>query len=473
MKPMSDQELYNAVHVGLKNWSKKKSEPGLLADFKLYQTLRRNGTKSAQQCRNELLACGLDELQRENPKYALLLTRRFIDKEPVYKIANGLGWAESTLYRKQSEAITHLARILCRLDATSSIEQKRTLLQRLEEPTYTKLIGIEPHLSKLTVELLRDGPPWIIGVEGMGGVGKTSLADALARHFIEAEEMTGIGWVTARTKRLTLTGRVEELIDPLISTDSLLKSLADQILNSSTNNDSTHPRPLDELLINLEETLKAAPYIIFIDNLETIAEVDSLLPRLRTLINPTKFVLTTRKVLHDEADIFHYGIPELSYADSLALIRQEGISRNLPNINRATDEELKPIWQTVGGNPLALRLVVGQTHIHALNQVLAGFTNAQGNKSENLYTYIYRRVWDNLDEQSRLVLLAMPLVAPSGGDLNAIHKILQMDEGQISSALENLVALNLVDSRGGLNQKTFTIHNLTRSFLQKQVAKWQ
>jgi hypothetical protein len=35
-----------------------------------------------------------------------------------------------------------------------------------------------------------------------------------------------------------------------------------------------------------------------------------------------------------------------------------------------------------------------------------------------------------------------------------------------------LVGLNLVDSVGGLTERRFTIHNLTRSFLQEQVLRW-
>jgi hypothetical protein len=35
------------------------------------------------------------------------------------------------------------------------------------------------------------------------------------------------------------------------------------------------------------------------------------------------------------------------------------------------------------------------------------------------------------------------------------------------------VALNLVNSLGDLTERRFAIHNLTRTFLQEQVARWQ
>jgi hypothetical protein len=36
-----------------------------------------------------------------------------------------------------------------------------------------------------------------------------------------------------------------------------------------------------------------------------------------------------------------------------------------------------------------------------------------------------------------------------------------------------LVRLNLVDVRGDLQQRRYSIHNLTRTFLHEQVLRWQ
>ena len=43
---------------------------------------------------------------------------------------------------------------------------------------------------------------------------------------------------------------------------------------------------------------------------------------------------------------------------------------------------------------------------------------------------------------------------------------------KMGNALDRLVAQNLVDSQGGLHERRYTIHALTRTFLQKQVLKW-
>jgi hypothetical protein len=212
--------------------------------------------------------------------------------------------------------------------------------------------------------------------------------------------------------------------------------------------------------------------MIVIDNLETLADVESLLPTVQDLANPTKFVLTSRQSFYAEPTLYHVAVPELSEPDALRLIRQEAKWSNLPVLAESSDAVLQPIYQTVGGNPLALRLVVGQTHIHTLESILDDLRMARGRPVEQLYTFIYRRAWDSLDELSQRVLLIMPLANPHGDELAYLAEVGDVDSGDLRLALNKLVTLNLVDARGGLNERRYSIHSLTRSFLHEQVARW-
>jgi len=127
----------------------------------------------------------------------------------------------------------------------------------------------------------------------------------------------------------------------------------------------------------------------------------------------------------------------------------------------------------VGGNPLALRLVVGQTHIHALGDILDDLRQSSSRRSEALYTYLYRQAWEHLDADAREALLLMPLVAEQGGDLAYLAALSGRAPGKLRSVLETLVTLNLVDRRGSLQESYYTIHSLTRTFLHEQVLRWQ
>lgn len=101
---------------------------------------------------------------------------------------------------------------------------------------------------------------------------------------------------------------------------------------------------------------------------------------------------------------------------------------------------------------------------------------AQGQKIEALYTYIYRQAWERLDELTRQVFLAMPLVTEAGGRLEDLVALSGVSVADSRHALEQLIDLNLADTQDVTQdtryEKRYLIHPLTRSFLQEQVIKW-
>jgi hypothetical protein len=254
---------------------------------------------------------------------------------------------------------------------------------------------------------------------------------------------------------------------PVLTADSLLDCLTLQLLPGMPAFTSS-----EKALAALRAAFAQRPHVIVVDNLETAADVQGLLPLLQELAGPAKFLLTTRHSLYGETGVFHFRLPELDETDSLALVRLEANRRNLPQINAASDEALQAIYRAVGGNPLALRLVVGQLHVHSLSSVLDNLATARGAPVESLYMYIYRWAWDRLDELPRRALLAMPLVTDRGGNLEYLAQVSGLELGDLSNALSELVTLSLVDARVSLVEQRYTIHNLTRTFLLEQVIRW-
>jgi hypothetical protein len=245
-------------------------------------------------------------------------------------------------------------------------------------------------------------------------------------------------------------------------TDTLLEQLGDPLLLT---------RSSAEKQAGLVALLKKQPYLVVIDNLETVIDYQTLLPALRQWANPTKFLLTSRHTLHAYDDIYCFSLKELSQADALALLSYEAEIRGATALARATPAQQASIYEVVGGNPLALKLVVGQIQVLPLTQVLDNLRAARSKKIDDLYTYIYWQAWHALDEAGRQTLLVMPLA--QGGTLPHIAALTDLDGADLTQALEELVTLSLLEVSADLEQPRYRIHRLTETFLLNEVVKWQ
>ncbi|MEX1020484.1 MAG: NB-ARC domain-containing protein [Litorilinea sp.] len=458
------QQLKQNVHKALKQWHQPDVQTAAFSHLALFQGCLQNANGAPKRAVNQMLLQGLAQLELHYKQDAILLRRAFLDNELNRILAVERDISEATLYRHIDTALVRLAESVWQLETEISSGLQSNLLQRLELPTNADLVGIEDHMARVSEILRSPAQPWLISLEGMGGIGKTTLADAVLRSLVQQGHTQAIAWVTARQQAFAYGTGIREVERPTLSVDALVEALVTQL----------HPNeniPPNRTLHVLTDILKAQAHLIVIDNLETVADVETLLTTLRTLANPSKFLLTTRASLFSEPDVYTFAVPELTEPGALALLRHEAEHRNLTRLQSANDAALRTIYQTVGGNPLALRLVAGQTHVHALDIVLESLQKAQGRKIEELYTYIYREAWDQLDEATRLVFLAMPLATSFGATPSHIGELTGLPPSLILEALEILVRLNLVDSRDDVEPR-FTIHSLTRSFLHEQVLQW-
>jgi hypothetical protein len=376
---------------------------------------------------------------------------------------------ESKLYADQRNALRRLAEVVAVMEQEALAARRHQLERWLEPPNYTALFGIDALLDQFWAQVTGPGPPWLIAITGIGGIGKTTLADALVRRAIHAGQWEGIGWVSARANLFHLGGAIRPAPKPALTTPALVDALRPQLLPEHEGATLT----ANQTLMLLAQRLTGQPFLIVIDNLETVLDLESLLPVLRRLVNPTRFLLTTRAGLHGEPDIYQVTVPELHETAAYQLIRHEAAMRNTPELPGADDDRLRPIYAAVGGNPLALRLVVGQAYLHPLSLILDDLAALHTRPMEQLYTFIYRRAWDGLDELQRRVLLALPLAPPQGGTFDRLLAVTRLTASELHSGLDGLLALNLVDSRGDLQERRYTIHQLTRTFLQHHVAQWQ
>lgn len=462
-------EFVTAVHQALQQWTKGASSTNPLAGLIVVRQAASGG--NVHRAGNQVLLAALEKLAVEHKADADLLRERFLEGKPVATVARERSLAEVTIYKMQHKAIERLAEMLFAMEQDAAAERQQALAGRLPPATYDRLFGVEAHLRSLRALLLAPDGPDLVSIEGLGGIGKTALAHRLIRDLAEyGGPFADFGWVSAQQRYFVPAMGVRAVHEPALTADALVEALVTQLMAGEV---VRAPGTPAKALSALEAKLRQVPHLIVVDNLETVADVESLLPLLARLAGPSRFLLTSRETFPDQAGVYHFPVPELDERAALDLVRHEAKLHNLSHVAEADDDALRPIYDTVGGNPLALRLVTGQLQLLPLAQVLDDLRQARGRRTEELYNFIYWHAWHRLPATAQEVLLLMPHFAHTGADFSALQRICDLDQETLTDALTYLARLSLVNVSGDLHTRRYSIHRLTESFLLNEVIKWR
>lgn len=338
---------------------------------------------------------------------------------------------------------------------------------RLEPLPTHRLFGIKTAKAKMLRALQHPHDYWLLAIDGIGGIGKTALANILIREMLEVGYFYDVVWLSARRESFLPDKGLLPIDRPALTPDRLVDSLLEQLDSARAAGPS--PREKEGLLAHW---FKHHPFLVVIDNLETIQDYEALLEPLRRWANPTKFLLTSRRTLSHHTDVYSHTLTELSRADTLAFLKYQGDMQNIFSLAQAADDELIQIYKVVGGNPLALKLVVGQIRFTGLPEVLAALKKAQGKTVDGLYRYIYRQIWETLPEPTRRVLTIMPLA--QNGTRRDLERLSDINGEALAQALHQLISRSLVESGGTLDEPRYGVHSLTKTFLHTEIFdRWK
>ena len=432
--------------------------------------IRQNLTRFNQDAAAALREQINDSLQRLSEEQRRAVTQLFQKGIVVHKVAQAMQISESTVYRNRNTAIRSLAQEWTRIEE-AAYRRYRSQIEERAQADIGHLFGVTHNLKLLRDALLAPSEPWVVGIDGIGGIGKTSLALAAILDHDILVRFDHILWVSARQSEWHSIRGIVDNARPALTYETLVSRILEQLLGPQAAA-SIAPREQAEQVRFL---LHEKPILLVVDNLETAADQQALLPNLVTLACPTKILLTSRHSLRETGAVYTFSLDELPPSDALDLLRYELQNRNLPAA-AAPDAELAQTYEVTGGNPLATKLVAGQLSTFPLERVLADLRQARGEKTDNLYRFIYRQAWEQLNEDARNVLTLMPLIAEEGGGLPQIEAVSQLPVARVTDALQQLVRFSLVNVRiasGPRAGNRYNIHRLTESFLLEEVVAWQ
>ncbi len=451
------------VLLALRSWHSQKPGDALGNLFLTRQIEMERDGVTARFISNQVLLNGIDRLRQGDEVAADILQSRFLNDETAQAVGFRRNLSEDVIFQRQRAAIEDLAAVIWNQEQTLLKERKGRIEARFEHPTYTKLFGVTEKLAEIRSLIEADAEPSLLALEGMGGLGKTSLADALARQLAGSTRFDEIGWVSARQRLFHLSGDISDLgARPSLTQTELLDVLIGQFGLSGLARASD-----SEKLLGMKDFLKSRACLVVVDNLETAADYSTLVSWLTGLVQPSKFLITTRYSLRDVSGVYIMSLKQLHRNDALALIRYEARTRGLLELADAPESELEPIYLVTGGNPLAIKLMIGQIHDLPLSAVIARFSTVKGKPVEELLGFLYDTVWQALDATHRRVLQAMLLVAEEGR-LEQIAAATALSEDQAADCLRRLAGLSLVTVSGNLHEKRYSLHQLAQAFIRQQ-----
>lgn len=452
------QNLREEVVAGLRSWNDAadSAESPLLNLRYTQQKLKEKDATVPSLRRlavNQLLWDSIEQLKATHATYAQLLLLRFADAKKMRRVGLEMKLSANQVKHMQAHAIDALTRLIAERETRLGEQQVTQLIDSLPTTNYAHFIG-SATANELFCQI--DAAPtrqWAI--VGIGGVGKTALAHLLARRLLRTHRYAAVAWL-----------HITQTLQPL-SWERLIHQLWQQLTGGSETTLSA-----DAQFAQVRHQLREQCWLVVIDNLETQAEIDLVANTLQPLTDPSSVLVTSRVRPQSSAGLTVYPVQTLSREASFELLRTVGAEVGSADFAAATDQQLTPIYDKTGGNPLALRLVVGLASVLPLPEILRDLVTARSSSIADFYNYIYRRSWSLLQPDERQLLEMMPIADErTGMPIDQMEAVSGLATDRLWAAIHGLVNRSLLVPSSDMWQRTYTIHRLTQSFLQTEIIK--
>ncbi|MBE9114868.1 hypothetical protein IQ249_03055 [Lusitaniella coriacea LEGE 07157] len=325
-----------------------------------------------------------------------------------------------------------------------------------------KLFGIEKYLTQLQGYLQDAEGSWLISIVGVGGVGKTSIAEKLVREYAVNAGFYKIAWVTAKTTCFQIASSSQISYGSRLNVDSLIYDIAEQL-------EVNLPSTIKDHFFTLKSVLNTDRYLIVIDNLETLEDHASVLKKFNPYsqvdnLRPSKIIFTSRtKIQKLTTEVRELEINGISLLATLELIRYKG--SHIKRIREASDSDLNPIFNVSNGIPLTVLLLINlialdDSPLHEIFQALY--------QQKELYDFLYAEFLSSISENAWLVLRAMTaLDSNTPLERHLLQETAGLDDQEFKSAIRECLEYSLLQSINSLTgEPRYLIHNLLYEFIR-------
>lgn len=282
-----------------------------------------------------------------------LITRKGLDHEQARILLTYAGYPE--MFQLLEKSALPIASFVASFDARK------------------RLIGRERFVSSIRDTLIDDTMYFIVGIDGMGGIGKSAIAEQVAQDCKDADYFERVVEINFSDRSALFTS-----LGQTMSFDVVLNEIA----KSLNQKDLILLRDQNEKIKAIKKLFQQASTLIVLDNLDSAGpDQTPIITGLSELCPPAKALLTSRhRFLGSTYRIPLEGFEEIEAKEFLLFMAQQ---TNIERIRMAKPHELTSIIAATGGSPLALKVVVGQLSRHPFETVLRHLKNVQPISTRN------------------------------------------------------------------------------------------
>lgn len=322
--------------------------------------------------------------------------------------------------------------------------------------------GRADELSKVLRALGPNDRSWGIVLDGIGGIGKTTLAVEAAYQALDTRLFENVTFVSAKINRLD-SGEIKTLQPVAQTLDGFINETARALGRSDIGKVDSAAKPRA-----LIDALRSTRTLLIFDNLETLSkeEQEALTDVLRDLPNGCKAMLTSRR-RGGEGAVWQR-LDRLDDAAACDLIneacRKDG---NLAAKFARAGANTQALIDEAGGSPLALTNILGILRKrHSLSVSAAVDILRRKAEDSELLQFVFQEARKDLTANDEAALCALALFALSA-DFEAWQAVAALTRPALEQVIDRLNMLSLLNLAEGAER--YALHPLTRGFVERSL----
>jgi tetratricopeptide (TPR) repeat protein len=355
----------------------------------------------------------------------------------------------------EREAIARYSKQIANMTSSAKELEKTTALANLPRRPY--FVGREEEIKTILQSLQPNSRTFIIGIEGIGGMGKSTLAIEVSHRCMENDLFEAVIWISAQESILTLHG-IEPVIPEAKTLSDILITIGTSLGNPTIGNLS-----IQDQIRRAYNLLARQTTLLVLDNFESLSknEQRDILDFLRRSPITLKVIITSRERVSEGQVIRLQG---LSFEESNALLEWDAQQKNI----HLTKDQSKYLVDLTGGLPLALLWVQGQIAVlgYSVTQVLDKLSL---DADIPILQYCFNHSWNLLGQSDAKKLLFILALQPDPVSRTALQEIAGiLTNEHFGNEISHLLQLSLIDHDH--DKDYFSILPLTRRFIRTQFA---